>query len=169
MKVECELKDVFEATMRKLQTTGLLLTSVGSDGKTNVMTIGWGLVGKLWRETVFMVAVRPSRYTSKLIEETKEFTVNVPAEGMEETVAYCGKVSGREHDKFKERDLKIIDGISVKAPIIEDCVAHFECKVVGKYILTPEMLSEDVLKTSYPAGNYSTLFFGKILSILGNK
>ena len=169
MKVECDLKDVLEVAMRKLQTPGLLVTSVGLDGQHNIMTIGWGLVGKLWRETVFMIAIRPSRHTSKLIEETNEFTVNIPADGMDETVAYCGKVSGREHDKFKERELKIMDGRNVKSRIIEDCIAHFECKVIGKYKLTPELLSEDVLKTSYPSGNFSTLYFGKILSILVDK
>jgi flavin reductase (DIM6/NTAB) family NADH-FMN oxidoreductase RutF len=61
------------------------------------MTIGWGLVGRLWREPVFMVAVRPSRHTFKLIEETDVFTVNVPSDGMDATIDYCGTVSGRDH------------------------------------------------------------------------
>ena len=103
LKTDCNLEDVFEVTKRKLQSPGLLVTSVGLDGQPNVMTIGWGLVGRMWRENVFMVAIRPSRHTFKLIEETNEFTVNVPADGMDETVAYCGKVSGREYNKFKER------------------------------------------------------------------
>ena len=155
--------------MQKLQSPGLLLTSVGLDGRHNVMTIGWGLVGTLWREPVFMVAVRPSRHTSKLIEETNEFTVNIPADGMDETVAYCGKVSGREHNKFKERELTIMDWRSVKSPIIEECKAHFECKVIGKSKVIPELLSGDVLKTCYPSGNYNTLYFGRRLSILMDK
>ena len=100
------------------------------------------------------------------IEETGEFTVNVPAEGMDETVAYCGQVSGREHDKFKERALTMLDGRSVKSPMIEECIAYFECKVIGKSTLIPDLLSEEVLKTGYPSGNYHTLYFGKILSSL---
>lgn len=165
MKVECELGDVFEVTKRKLEK-GLLLTVVGLDGRYNVMTIGWGLMGRLWRETVFMVAVRPSRHTFKLIEETNEFTVNVPSDDMDETVAYCGTISGRDHDKIEEKELTLMDGKRVKSPIIEGCIAHFECKVIGRSKLVPELLSSDVQKTFYSSKNYHTLYFGKILLIL---
>jgi len=169
LKVKCDMEDVFEVTRRKLESPGLLLTSVGLDGHYNVMTIGWGLMGRLWREPVFMVAVRPSRHTFKLIEETGEFTVNVPADGMDEIVDYCGNVSGRDHDKFKERGLAIRSGRRVKSPIISDCTVHFECKVIGRSKVVPELLSEDVQKTCYQSGNYHTLYFGKPLSILRDK
>jgi flavin reductase (DIM6/NTAB) family NADH-FMN oxidoreductase RutF len=174
LKVECDIEDVFDVTIRKLES-GLLLTSVGSDGQYNVMTIGWGLVGRLWGEPVFMVAVRPSRHTFKLIEETNEFTVNVPSDGMDETVAYCGKAvaycgkaSGRDHDKIQERGLSLLSGKSVVSPMIESCVAHYECKVIGKSIVVPELLSSDVQRRSYRSGDYHTLYFGRILSILMN-
>ncbi|MDQ1279778.1 MAG: hypothetical protein QG670_1040 [Thermoproteota archaeon] len=155
--------------MSKLPRPGLLVTSIGLDGRPNVMTIGWGLVGTMWGERAFMIAIRPSRHTHKLIEEISDFTVNVPTNGMEETIAYCGKVSGRDYDKFKERKLAISDGKRVKSPIIEDCIAHFECKVLGKSRVLPEMLSDDMQKAFYSAGNFNTLYFGKLLSILKNK
>jgi flavin reductase (DIM6/NTAB) family NADH-FMN oxidoreductase RutF len=167
LKVECDIEEVFDVTIRKLEG-GLLLTSVGSDGQYNVMTIGWGLVGRLWGEPVFMVAVRPSRHTFQLLEETNEFTVNVPSDGMDETVAYCGKVSGRDHDKIQERGLTLLDGKSVVSPMIESCVAHYECKVIGKSMVVPELLSSDVQRRCYRSGDYHTLYFGRILSILMN-
>jgi len=168
LKAECDIEDVFDVTKRKLEG-GLLLTSVGSDGQYNVMTIGWGLVGRLWREPVFMVAVRPSRHTFKLIEETNEFTVNVPSDGMDETVAYCGEVSGRNHDKIQEQGLTLLDGKSVISPIIESCVAHYECKVIGKSMVVPELLSSEVRRTCYASGDYHALYYGRILSILMDK
>ncbi|MEM2093951.1 MAG: flavin reductase family protein [Candidatus Bathyarchaeia archaeon] len=167
MKVEARMEDVFSLAKARLDTCGLLLTSVSLDGKPNVMTIGWGLMGRLWGQEVFMVAVRPSRYTFRLLEETGEFTVNVPPEkDMDKAVAYCGEVSGRDHDKFGELGLKVESGRSVKTPLISECVAHFECKVIGKSRLAPELLGEDVRRTSYPSGNFHTLFFGKPLKIL---
>lgn len=162
VKVECSLADVLEETYTKLNK-GLLLSSVGNDGRENIMTIGWGLVGTLWSEPVFMVAVRHSRYTHKLIEETSQFTVNVPSEGMEEIIAYCGKVSGRDHDKFKEMKLKTRKGKTVKSPMISECIANYECRVIGKLEVIPENLSEEVLRTRYARGDYHTLYFGKIL------
>jgi hypothetical protein len=77
-------------TLRKLGDPGLLLVGAKKNGKCNVMTIGWGFVGVLWRKPVFVVAVRPSRFTHDFIEDAGEFTVNVPGEGMDKAVAYCG-------------------------------------------------------------------------------
>lgn len=56
---------------------GAFLT-VKADGIINTMTIGWATIGYLWQRPVFMVAVRDSRYTFKLIEKTGNFTVTIP-------------------------------------------------------------------------------------------
>lgn len=169
MKTECNLNDVFEVTNYKLKNSGLLLTTAGKDGTENVMTIGWGLMGRIWNEPVFMVCVRPSRHTFKLIEETNEFTVNVPSDTMDETAAYCGKVSGRDHDKFKERKLSTEKGRKVASPIISECIVHYECKVIGKTKVVPELLSTEVKEKHYPKGDYHTIYYGKLVSILRDK
>ena len=160
------MEDVFGLAKARLQDCGLLLTSVGSDGKANVMTIGWGMMGRLWGQMVFMVAVRPSRHTHGLIEETGEFTVNVPPEGeMNDAVAYCGRVSGRDRDKLAESGFEVEEGKFVGSPLLSRCVVNIECRVIGKSRLVPELLSEEVMK-SYASGNFHTLFFGKPLRIL---
>jgi len=169
LKVECSIEEVFGLAKARLDDCGLLLTSVGMDGKANVMTIGWGLTGRLWGQTVFMVAVRPSRYTFELIEETGEFTVNVPPEReLDDAVAYCGKVSGRDKDKLGESGFEVEKGETVRSPLVSCCVAHLECRVIGKSRLVPELLSEEV-KKSYASGNFHTLYFGKPLRILVEK
>jgi len=122
-KLKVPLTAYVEDTMRTLDRCGCLLVS-GKMKKANVMTIGWGLIGRLWGKPFFMVAVRPSRYTHKFIEETGDFTVNVPKKGMEKIVNYCGSVSGREHDKFKEKGLTMTPGKKVNSPIISDCIIH---------------------------------------------
>jgi flavin reductase (DIM6/NTAB) family NADH-FMN oxidoreductase RutF len=150
-----------------LRNGGLLLVSVGSDGKPNVMTIGWGLIGTLWSKPVYMVAVRKSRYTHALMEETGDFTVNVPKKGMEEITKFCGTVSGRDHDKFKEARLTPIQGRKGRAPSIGECIIHFECRTVGKLEVTAETISKEVLSEAYPSGapeSFHTLYFGEIIS-----
>lgn len=150
-----------------LRNGGLLLVSVGLDGKPNVMTIGWGLIGTLWRKPVYMVAVRKSRYTHILLEETGDFTVNVPKNGMGEITNLCGTVSGRDHDKFKEARLTPIQGRRVKAPSIEECIIHYECRTVGKLKVSVEAISKEILSEAYPSGateSFHTLYFGEILS-----
>jgi flavin reductase (DIM6/NTAB) family NADH-FMN oxidoreductase RutF len=147
--------------MRVLRGCGCLLVS-GDLAEANVMAIGWGLIGPLWGRPFFMLAVRPSRHTFGFIEKTGDFTVNVPRKGMEEIIDYCGSVSGREHDKFKEKGLTLEPGRSVDSPIISECGVHYECKVVYKTKVIPNGLPQDILSDSYPSGNYHTLYFGEI-------
>lgn len=167
-KIECD-PTKFVKTIREKLDRGLLLVSIGRDGKPNVMTIGWGLLGILWRMPVFMVAVRPSRYTHKLLEEIGDFTVNIPREDMDKVLDFCGSVSGRDHDKFKELGLKTAPGKRGKAPIISDCIIHYECRVIGKTEVEPSKLSKVVLSSCYLAGDYHALYFGGILSTYADK
>jgi len=162
------LTEYAEDTVSILGRCGCLLVS-GEIEKANVMTIGWGLIGPLWGRPFFMIAVRPSRYTYKFVEEAEDFTVNVPKRGMEEIVDYCGSVSGREHDKFKEKGLTLAPSKKVNSPIISECVIHYECKVSYKADVIPSGLPEDVLKRCYPRGNYHTLYFGEILATYADK
>jgi flavin reductase (DIM6/NTAB) family NADH-FMN oxidoreductase RutF len=152
-------------TMRRMEDPGLLLVSAKKDGKSNVMTIGWGLVGVFWRMPVFMVAVRPSRFSHELIEDSDEFTVNVPGDGMDKVVAYCGKVSGRDNDKFAECKLSLLKGKKVRVPVIKECKVHYECQVVHKLEVVPGLVPASVKKTFYPHGDHHTVYFGKIVAV----
>ena len=163
MKPEFE-KYVVE-TMRKLEDPGLLLVSAERKGRANVMAIGWGLVGVLWRMPVFMVAVRPSRFTHEFIESSGVFTVNVPRDGMDKVVNRCGEVSGREHDKFKECKLTLAKGRKVKAPVIKQCKIHYECRVVHKLKVKPSLVPAGLKNRFYPKGNFHTVYFGKIVAV----
>jgi flavin reductase (DIM6/NTAB) family NADH-FMN oxidoreductase RutF len=152
-------------TLTKLENPCCLLVGAKKDGKCNVMTIGWGLVGVFWRMPVFLVAVRHSRFTHEFIEDSDEFTVNVPGEGLDKTVSHCGEVSGREHDKLKECTLSLMKGKRVKVPVIRECKIHYECKVVHKLEVRPDIVPADVKTLFYPKDDYHTLYFGKILAV----
>jgi len=161
-------------TTRKLKDPGLLLVSTSRQGKNNVMTIGWGLVGVFWGKPVFLVSVRPACYTHEFIEETGEFTINVPQEDMTEILKYCGEVSGREHDKFSECKLKVLKSRVIRPPIIEQCKLHYECRVVHKIDIIPRLaplkffihsIITKVRGGLYLGNDYRTLYFGEILAV----
>jgi len=96
------------------------------------MAIGWGTIGIIWRRPIFTVLVRPSRYTYKLIEQTNDFTVNI-----------VGTVSGRDHNKFKEKHITAIPSHKIRAPIIKECLLHFECRVIYPGSRSPRALPVD--------------------------
>ena len=58
-KVQVRFTDYFAQTIQRMREDGLLLASVGADGKPNVMTTGWGTMGCIWSRPVFIVLVRP--------------------------------------------------------------------------------------------------------------
>ena len=128
------------------------------------MTIGWGQVGILWRKPVFTVLVRPSRYTYTLIEETREFTVNVLPESLKEIARFCGTASGRDRDKFREKGLTAAPALKIQVPIIEECLVHVECRILYQSDLAPSELVPSLIPALYPKGDFHRLYFGEILS-----
>jgi flavin reductase (DIM6/NTAB) family NADH-FMN oxidoreductase RutF len=154
----------FPEVERQLQGDGVLLASVDASGRPNVMTIGWGLVGTVWRRPVFLVLVRPSRYTHGCIEKSEAFTVNVPLGTMAEVLAFCGSHSGRDMDKIVELGLELEPGRAGPVPLVGGCDIHYECRVVGHTRLLPEGLEGGIRSRYYRQGDLHTLFFGEILA-----
>ncbi len=99
--------------------------------KTNIITLAWSMPTSS-NPPLVAISVAPQRYSHGLIEETKEFVVNVPTIEIVKETLFCGRRSGREHDKFKETPLTALRAKKVQAPIIKECVAHLECKLVQK-------------------------------------
>ena len=163
-KKTADYRDHVEETIKAFGEDRVLLVSCGKEGLPNVMAIGWGTTGIIWRRPIFVVLVRPSRYTYRLIEETGEFTVNIVPPKLKEVVQYCGTVSGRDHDKFKEKKLTAIPSKKVKTPIIKECILHFECRVVNKNDLIPSELEKSIIDVLYAKGDFHRVYFGEILA-----
>jgi flavin reductase (DIM6/NTAB) family NADH-FMN oxidoreductase RutF len=152
-------------TVYALGNSGLLLVSLDAKLRPNVMTIGWGSLGIFWRRPIFIVPVRHSRYTYGCIQAAGDFTVNVLPRELAPAANLCGSVSGRDHDKFAEASLTAAPALSVKSPIIEQCVLHYECKVVHANDLVPEAAAPKILSELYASGDYHRFFFGEIVSV----
>jgi len=164
-KIEIGYTDRLKEAFEVMGKMGLLLVSVDANGKPNAMTIGWGTVGIIWGKPIFTVLVRPSRYTHNLIEQTRDFTVNVPTPEMADIVAFCGSASGRDHDKFKEKGLIAVPSKKIKSPIIEQCTINYECKVVHKNDVIKEKLDGAILSSAYRSGDFHTIYYGEILGV----
>jgi len=153
----------FEEGFKWLHTKGAFLT-VKTGELVNTMTIAWGNIGYEWNIPVFSVLVRRSRYTFELIEKAKDFTVSIPlSENLKDELMFCGTKSGRDYDKFKECDLKLKKSNQVESPIIEECELHYECEIVGKAPLIPNLLNDYLRDTVYRGNDYHTIYYGKIL------
>ncbi len=141
---------------------GAFLT-VRDDQKLNTMTIGWGLIGFVWRKPIFMVAVRDSRYTYALIEKAADFTVSIPSDGFEKQLDFCGTQSGRNQDKFAATGLRTAPSQKVESPIIHLPGIHYECRIALRAPMQESNLIDEY-KVLYPQSDYHTLYFGEIVA-----
>ncbi len=152
-----------DKVMKVLSTQGAFLTVKDRTGKVNVMTIGWALLGIVWRDPILMVAVRPSRYTFGLLENADDFTVTIPFSDMGKELVFCGTYSGSKVDKFKEGGLNTIFAKKVNSPIIDIKNArHYECKIVQMSALDKKRLNGQYDEKLYQDRQYHTYYFGKI-------
>ena len=140
---------------------GAFLT-VSHAGRDNVMTIGWGTVGVIWGQPIFSVLVRPSRFTFDLLEASGEFTVSIPLTDMSKALGICGSKSGRDLDKFAAAGLQKLPGLKIATPVIGGAGLHYECKVVFKQPMNPQLLEKNLDATCYGSGDYHTIYFGQI-------
>ncbi len=156
--------DYFAQTVQRMRQDGLLLVTADAAGKPNAMTIGWGAIGSIWGRPVFIVLVRPSRYTYSRLEAVGEFTVNVPPRELAAAVNLCGTVSGRDRDKFKEAGLTSIPSRQVRPPIVAECVVHYECRILHRNDVVPEALVQAVVDDAYSTGDFHRVYFGEIVA-----
>jgi flavin reductase (DIM6/NTAB) family NADH-FMN oxidoreductase RutF len=154
--------NVAEDAIKKIKS-GAFLTVIAGNA-LNTMTIGWATFVFIWQKPIMMVAVRSSRHTFGIIEKADDFTVTVPAGGMNKEISFCGSESGRNVDKFKMCKLEIIGSQKVVSPIIKTTGYHYECKIVYKSAMNVAYLDKNYDMSLYPQKDYHTLYFGEILA-----
>ncbi len=96
--------------------------------KSNDMTISWTMV--LGFTPVFAITTDAWNYSFAALQKTRECVIAIPAVDLLDKVVGIGTCSGSDTDKFAKFKLTAVPGKYVKAPLIEECLANIECKVV---------------------------------------
>jgi flavin reductase (DIM6/NTAB) family NADH-FMN oxidoreductase RutF len=106
----------------------VLLTTAGRRWP-NVMTQSWHTM--LDFEPPLVACVVSNRnFSFNALRRTRECVLNIPSVELAPKVVACGNVSGREVDKFATIGLTPLRASSVRAPLIAECFANLECRVV---------------------------------------
>lgn len=143
--------------------------AVGRSGKFNVMTIGWGSIGYMWRKPFIQVVVRPGRYTYQFMEEFSTFTVSAFPEEYRSALALCGSKSGRDFDKIAKTNLSPINSQMVAAPSFAQAELVFECRKIYHHDFSPQNFGADYIAPLYDGTDYHRSYFGEILAVYGSK
>jgi flavin reductase (DIM6/NTAB) family NADH-FMN oxidoreductase RutF len=81
------------------------------------------------------IAVRPERFSHRLIVDSGEFVVNLPLADQVQVVDYCGQISGRNVDKWAACGLAPAPASKIRTPLIAECPVALECRVTHQLTL----------------------------------
>jgi len=108
----------------------VLITSVAGDGLPHVITVGWKMRTS-FNPPMFAIAIGHESYMHKCISESQEFVIAVPGRDLAEEALICGK-QAEKTDRFEKCGLEKLAAHSLKGPLINNCLANFECQVVNQ-------------------------------------
>jgi flavin reductase (DIM6/NTAB) family NADH-FMN oxidoreductase RutF len=111
-----------------LEPGPVVLVSTAGKARPNVMTISWTMVLDFTPRFAFMTG--SWNYSCKALTENRECVIAVPTAEMIKKTVSIGSCSGTEIDKFKKFKLTPLEGSLVKAPLIKECYANIECKII---------------------------------------
>ena len=112
-----------------LEPGPVVLVSTARKGKNNIMTMSWHTMMEFEPALVGCV-ISDRDYTFEIIKATRECVLNIPTAELAEKVVACGNSSGRSVDKFERFQLTPLAASCVSAPLIAECYANLECRVV---------------------------------------
>ena len=106
----------------------VLLTTAHKD-RTNVMAMSWHMMVE-FEPPLIACIVSDGDHSFAALRATKECVIAIPAVELAEKVVAVGNCSGRDVDKFEAFHLTQAKAECVTAPLIAECFANIECKVV---------------------------------------
>ena len=155
--------DCLDELQKRMRNEGVLCTVVDSEGRTNLLTLGWGLFGPHYhhQRPILVIAITPRRYSWRFIEAVPEFVIAVPDDSVRQAVDLCGQQSGRDGDKFETAGLTRELSAHVQAPSIRECPINIECRVYTK-VAPPHMLLTPEHRER-PLEEQHTIYFAEVL------
>ncbi len=98
-------------------------------GRANVMTMSWHMMID-FEPPIFACVISNLNFSFNALKSTKECVINIPTVELAAIVVEVGNVSGRKMDKFEKFHLLQEPAEKVKAPLLSECYAYLECKVI---------------------------------------
>ncbi|HUB66320.1 MAG TPA: flavin reductase family protein [Candidatus Methylacidiphilales bacterium] len=112
-----------------LEPGPVVLLTTARRGRPNIMAMSWHTMIEF--EPPLVACVVSNRdYSFSLLKATMECVIAIPTVEIAEKVVGCGNTSGAKIDKFKRFGLTPSPAVLVGPPLIEECFANLECRVV---------------------------------------
>lgn len=115
-------------TRRYLEPGPIVLVSSKWRNETNIMTMGWHMVMEFSPALIGCI-IAGGNHSFDLIRKARECVINLPTTALTDIVVKIGNTTGTKTDKFAAFGLTAGKAEKVKAPLIRECHANFECRL----------------------------------------
>lgn len=130
MKKNLPLSRVYQL----LEPGPVVLVTTAYKTKQNIMTMSWHTM--LDFEPPLIGCVISNRdYSFQLLTSSNECVINIPTATLAKQVVGCGNTCGKKINKFNKFNLTPLTASKVGAPLIKECFANLECKIIDKKMM----------------------------------
>ena len=124
------MKDLPLSMVYQLLEPGpVVLLTTTRRGRANIMTMSWHMMVD-FEPPLIACVVSNVDYSFASLRATKECVIAIPALELAPKVVAIGNCSGRDVDKFKRFGLTSVQAKRVAPPLVAECFANLECRVV---------------------------------------
>jgi flavin reductase (DIM6/NTAB) family NADH-FMN oxidoreductase RutF len=106
-----------------------VLVTSAHKGERDIMTLGWHMMLG-FEPSLIGCYIWDRNHSHSLIRGSRECVINVPTTGLVKEVIGIGNVHGPGVDKFETFGFTAVDADEVSAPLLAECYASFECKLI---------------------------------------
>jgi flavin reductase (DIM6/NTAB) family NADH-FMN oxidoreductase RutF len=119
---------------RFLEPGPIVLVSSAWRGERDIMTMGWHMVMG-FQPSLIGCYIWSANRSFELVRKSRECVFNIPPAEMATKVVGIGNTSGRSVDKFAVFNLTASPADKVSAPLIAECYANFECRLIESSLI----------------------------------
>lgn len=112
----------------------VVLLTTSHKGKINAMPLSWHTMMEFEPPLVGCV-VSSNDFSFKALKATGQCVLNIPTAELATQVTACGNSHGDQVDKFQTFGLTPKKAALVDAPLIAECYANLECRVVDTRLM----------------------------------
>ena len=122
-------------TRRFLEPGPIVLITSAHKGERNIMTLGWHMMLEYDRVGCF---IWDQNHSFDLVRRSRQCVINVPTADLIDAVIGIGNTHATPRDtadKFERFSLTPVPAAKVKAPLIAECYASFECELIDTSLI----------------------------------
>lgn len=176
MKKSFPLSKVYQL----LEPGPVVMVTTFYKSKSNIMTMTWHMIVD-FEPPLIAIVMSNRNHSFSMLKKTKECVINIPTVELAQQVVGVGNTTGSKINKFKKFEFTPLAASKVQVPMISECYANLECKVVDMKMATKYNIfilqvlkawvtpSKKRQRTMHHCGNGVFIVDGKIIKLPSRK